>query len=788
MASREETQSHVKPAPSLVIALDALSIEVAVDAQNILLNCHPRQAALTTFLGLGFSVAEGEGARPHNLTLCRLGDHRAERIYVSGASPPGEESDRRKVFEHLVAEREQLHSQLGAFFRELRTHERLIEAGLGSEAIIPLDVILIADLASSTGSGTLLPLIGTLQKLLEHDAYGMGHLLLSMANFSDIGIPDPTEAIDPSARLYAAIRELEALADPRQDDFRRKLAGALGLAHVDPLQFRAYLFDHRKEGGSEVRDTAELRLILVNFLAGMLSGGLARRLTDGLPWAEIQDRKAFFNSAAATALIFNPGDLIDVCAARLGIEFLDAEMLTADDARLPYDQALVAGMISRLEEPLSWVGKLCRDTPLEVSGSDNAWKLSLHFSDLNFEGIPEEGWAEAIQGYASAYEAETLPDFQASMRANSKRLSDEIQERLAAEIAALPQHSRYYPGGLLASREAIGQLGTWLDDVEAVVNQTPTLSLDASLETYLQALSQAAGQVRPLPASLASILRIFSHFIEVDAMIRWWRYRDTDILARREYCVRLMESIYAAQLERTAREFLHDLVEELRPGLLSALEQLDSLSKKLKVVREELARKTAAYPPPESAFRLQAVDAPTLEDTFQAYKPTPEVVRHTLLEKQKLLRDWQDVDVEALITRVMAYGREAYAPLMEVTLEKIIRRRAGLDAQSALAALGLGAVPLLKPDFDVIGGGSAPLAGYVLLPTSQGTDFHAALGTSLKGWECIPTSAPSLVVCTQVRHLIPLTALKNLLRQGEKAYQELEASKRSQLHSFEVSF
>lgn len=338
------------PTPAVVLALGRLGAEVTADVEGIFLRGDRRRAAVTRFLFLAGGGSESLAFVP-----------------VEDFPPAGADciQTRREACERFVAGAPHLRVALEGALREMHTHERLIEAGLGDVLAPSVDLIVVADLTEPGAAGALIPLALLLQGLLAHEPYGMGHLLLSTARFDPSGGDEMAEA-----QLYAVLRELDALADPRQAAVGQPLTEALGLEEVRPLLLRTYLFDHRKEGTREVRDRAELRVILGNFLLALLSGGLAQRLGDGLPVPEMLEQRAFYSSAAATALVFDPEPLIEACAGRLGAEFVAAEM--GPDAmpgpRLAGD--LAAEMDEQLGSLRSWLERLCTDTLCEIRAAD----------------------------------------------------------------------------------------------------------------------------------------------------------------------------------------------------------------------------------------------------------------------------------------------------------------------------------------------------------------------------------------------------------------------------------
>jgi hypothetical protein len=781
MTRREENQPMIKPTPTLVIGLDEMGIDVAADVRKILRSSNPQQFALTTFLSLDLFSKETDNECPNVAKLTEIKDQENLHVFDDKAFSERDQLTRRTIFECITQELPHLQATLRKSFHQLRTHERLIEAGLGSERIVPFDVILAADLTSLIGSGAFLPVVSLLQQMLATEAYGMGHFLISIADFSSSMEKDALANLKILARPYASLLELDALADPRQDELRQRLATVLEMDALDPLSFRMYLFDHKKEGGSEVKDRDELRVIMGNFLLAMLLGGFARSLTDGMPWAEIQDRRAFFNSASATIAMIDPRPLLDVCALRLGTDFLMAEMNVTQPCEHQQVHQLTSEIKARLGETGSWLRKLCKSTPLDLVIREHAWDLKMHFDDIEFKDVPEVQWADTIRSYAENFESEKLPAYQERIGSNCTSLIDEILAVFKTEASKLPQTPCIYPGGLQASKSILIQLAKWL-----AAEDTATRESDIHIDASLNALSQVAQQVKPVPPWLSTILRIAGIFMDVDDFVRWWRYRDTHIVALREKCLQLLEQKYAAQLENTLRNHLQEVNDELNTRILKCLEQLDLLSDKIEVARRRLSLDIDAYAASNSSFRVTPIDKSIIESVYIDHKPASEIVRQALLEKHAFLSDWSEVGVEALTSRLIQYGHKVFAHVVDLSLEEVLQKSSEHTAVSVFSNLSQGAVPLLKPEFDAIGIGYSHVARYVLIPSAQKTILRDACESLLNRWECVFSGIFNLVVCVQVRHFIPIKSLKNFTNEGYKAYQRLDDGERDQLHLLKI--
>jgi hypothetical protein len=766
-----------------------LSTQVARDVQAILKSSELPRYELTEFLTLA----------PENIKHESTGDpNHPALLPLEAVSDTPQESEsarsRKQVYQQLISAILPLSARLSKALHDLRAHERLLKLGLGDLRALPLDVVILADLTETWSSGALFPLIAILQHHLTNEPYARGHLLLSTAMFPPFaeGTSESQQAHSANkqqreAELYATLQELDALADRDRPDVRQNLAEDLQLASLDPLPFRIYLFDHLKDGTLEVKDHSELRLIMGNFLLTLLLGGLAHRLAEEISLVEIQDRQAYYSGAGATALIFDPQPLIHACAARLGAEFLATECAVAPTTPGPEDE-LSSDLIAHLGNLRNWWEHLVNNTSLELRAEQNGLHLGLHFADLGFESLREEDWASAIVDYSITFAQEKLPSYQEKLGKNLTSLKDNVLSRLAASIDTLPQSARAYPGGLQNTRRSLETLIEHLAKRADVLSRSkPDIISAAQEEADLEALREAAQRLFLFPSPFDQIIALLNRFLNLDPLIRWWRYRNTKIVSRRDRCVRNAEQKCAAQLDQIARNHLTELCQALQTQIIHALESLAELETMLSNIQEQLEERWQAFPPADSPFRILAVDLSAADWAYRQWQPPAEKMRHDILEKHRLFAGWQEISTEALMNRLLSYGREIYAPVADLALEDILQHRDQGKTESLLPLLAQGTVPLLRPDFDVMGGSTLALTlRYLLICKPNIPDFLPVVETSLADWEIVSTGNSHFSACCLVRHLIPLAALHVLTQRGKKAYEALRPDQLGELCIFDT--
>ncbi len=790
-----ETASHVPapaPTPAAVIAVGELGRRVVADARGLFLRGDPRRAAITVFLCLA------EGASGPAL------------VPLTDSPPPSIAPGTRREACQAVADRAAtVQAELERILRQLRTNERLAKAGLGGTAVLPLDLLVVADLGEPA-AGALAPIGCILQRLLAEEPRGMGHLLLSTAV---LATGSEGEAVE--ANVYAALTELDALADPELASAREPLEQALGWK-PDPWQLGLYLFDHQKEGRREVADTAELETIMANCLLALLSGGLAQRTLRPTLGPEALERRAYYSSAGSTCVTYAPEPLIERCAAQLGAEFL--AMLDPEGGPDPkLADAWAAEAEGCLGDLPAWLEHLATDTHCGVRVDKRGPHLGLSFA-FQFEQIPKEEWADSIVSYDALYGRMRLPRQLQVLAENGKALRTEALESQLKIIERLPQTARFYPGGVLTARRALGKLDDLLKDrLEAVTLGGQAAPGDEEMD--LQALDTAAWNLPDLPAFIARVAVLCTlvlHFVAGLgaglagrwAAARWlgwgaaaagcalviagcalwlWR-RDRRLVALRDLCVRNSETKYAAILDSAAREQLIALIDSLREQIATALADLECLKGRLLVARDELTARAQAQEGQGSLWRRSVADAACQAWAYTRWRPELRELRGPLLEHETapVLSGWRQITTQEIKVRLVDHGRRYYAPLRELTLGEVLRQRSAEDAGQLIVDLANEAIPLLNPSFDVVGGGAyAQRASYALMADPAGTPFPAILAGPLAGWQEVATGDRFSAACCRVRHMIPLAALATLTRRGQAAYEKLDAQQRQALHLFD---
>ena len=753
------TPSNFTP-PCLVLAVGAQAEQIALDAQTLALRGNPWRSGSIRLASIRFSqTAQTMQAACAALTAAHA--RKTRTVFT-----------RQQIYSAALHSSAELRAALEDALHDLRMHEKTVLAGQEEKRAFTLRVLLLADLTQPE-SAAIFPLMALLDELLSREPDKQMLLLLHVTHFGR-----DKQAVRRSACCHAGLRDLQALFAPGKNDFQESLTRDLALPGLAlPPAFAIILFDRIKEGGWEVKDERELRLLTANFLLSTLICGQAA-----------QAEPFVWHSAGATALVYDPQALIDACAVRTGLEFIQREF----DGQASPDghvlQQVSAEMDAMYGDLHGWLDKLTSGTTFRAQTAENP-HLEIHFVDLGFEDLPPDEWSCAIQGYDTHFAQTVWLSALEKLKSNALNLSEKLSQEQADGLETLPRQGRLYPGGLSACRKIITELRqrlrtrnqqfpAWADESFSA-NQ-----LAERVELSLRRLDQAV-EALPQPPHWFSLLPFsFDKLAKHLFALLYLRQEQEALVKVRQQAVLALENKYALLLEKEARQALDTLCQRLDV-------ELDQFDQTVQAFEEEV-RKTGARLENHSAangaqsiFRPSGVDEAVLAWAIEEFKKPLEEIRYLFFDERDFLFYWRDMDTHNLETILIDFLSGMYRPLVTYNVDQILARRAKEDVPSFWNALSLGSVPLLCPDFDLAGGsGLSFQSQHFLCGDPRSSIFAPFLRQPLAAWESLSTGDPTLAMCVRMRHNIPPQALEQLFKRGQAEFDELSTEEGSALRLF----
>jgi hypothetical protein len=788
-----------QPTTALIVSLDPFGAAVSLDACSKISRLQAPQTALTSCLFLSYNQDDG---------------------FVLAAQWTGVEQSlpfcsRQAAYQAFLENASAIRRALNAALHNLRSHERLIRAGVSRQPVVPLDIFVLADLTDPLSSGVLLPILSMLQDILSSEPYGMGHLLLSTALFPAAANPAGQAQCSfegADVTKYCALQDLSAFFNPEDSGLRAAIAQQIGAELPQAVQFQTYLFDHRKEGTLEALDQAEIQLIMANFQLALLSGRFAQH-TGSSPGNPLDQPELEFSSAAVTGLIFEPDRLVRICMLRLAKEFLHSSSNQPDTgsaqsaATLENRERLIRQIVDENSAAFldleSWLPGLCRDTPYQLTARPEAYQVDLHLADLSFEDIPKAEWVNHLRQYRAHFEAEVFSYHLRCLETNTSALKEMILQTSPQRLDTLIIQG-------LSQTGQVGQLRAAVQEIERMLQHRladPVLirpvstcysetDVDAGFTRLVEQLARPAS--RP---SLRSLLRLILAEIKNPGSMRnqperrlialpawisrlfyqWLHQADAVLIETRQRCIRNLELSYATRFSIALLERLHSLDQNIQGPILQVYEDLDRLQEIIQSANSQAASRQVDLP--DSSFFPKVIDPAVIQWAYKRWRPPLEDMRLALVEKYGLFNDWREITPESLIERLTEYGYLIYLPpIYQLTLPELLAQRQDGHLLELLPALLANAVPLLRPNFDALGGASDSFISHTILSdpaARQEIQPWLASQTTLPAhWVFYQTSDPWTILCCQIRQRVPLSALKELLRSGQAAWEALSSAER----------
>ncbi len=657
-------------------------------------------------------------------------------------------------------------NKLEDIIHNLRLHEKLIEVGLGEESDLPLNIILLADLTDES-SLRLYAVLDALDEILIHEANSDAYLLLKTAVF-DGSVDDNV----PWARLHMHLQKLQ------------------NRAQHPGWAFQTYLFDRYKEGVWEVKNDDELSLLMGNFVMALLSGRFAQQINSGAYAIEAQEEKAHFNSAGATALLYDPLTLQNLCALRLGREFLETQFL--GDSFNPQDAEDIFSLLSKsLGTLYEWEEALCMDVPCKPERNEGI-SLDLTLADLSFENLPFQEWQEEITGYADFFERELLPHALETMQKNSTAFSKNTTQKFLGYLNDLPILEALYPGMLHAYSWIIQETAKTLnrcmqecflsESEEQIVN-----FLASEYEEALEDLEAAENHMPALPRWITYLPGPISPLAKALFNVLFLHKEHHSLLVLRERAIKTMKRKLAFPLEQETRKLLIDLSRQCLKVLEETDESVKCMRAAFQATLDEMTRKQQLISGGGSPFRVEIMDQALAEWAYVTAKPSLADILLKLLDK-KLLEDWRQIKSEKLYVLLYELCRAPFQNLLGMDVEESLLHWSGEAKETIAMRLAQGCVPLLRPNFDLVGDGPSFQLFYYLCDEPRFSDFLHSLDNAVREWQLVPTGDPYLLMFCRIRQLISIQSLDFLKQRAARGFEKLGKQEQKTLRdSFEIT-
>jgi hypothetical protein len=793
----EKRKLSISASPSVVVGLGEWGLKIVSGLREELIGVEPEMGLVTGFVALR-GTSEGK----------------IEAISITDSLNKCESVDmpRREAFEAFKAAEPQVRGEIYEALREVRTHRSLVSVGRRSER--GLYVYIVADLNEGVSSGVLLPLCYEVKRLLVDQPQHSIVALLSIANFSP-----PSEQPEERALVYAALKELDHFM--RMPYAKPDMSERMGFPVEEPPFQHCYLFDVAKEDGSLVEGPEELQGAVRLFLLSLLVSSFEEEVRKTLYRLGIQRQRGFYSSAGVAALSYPVGRAIGWCAARLGSEFIEEELL--NPARLNLSALDEVG--ERAGEDVlglrGWMGRLVEGTLAKLVGE--GYRIELEVDRPNFGEIAKEDWADSIASFDSLFGTHRFPLYLKKVEENAPQVREGVLSRLSEALDSALNKAHIYPSGIPGARKVLEKLEETLakrkqeleryradfpenpeGDLraleEAALNFPPFTSLLArllllcALEFYLTLafskllpLLSSLLPLPPFPPLLSPILSFLLCLLTIAGGLYWFKRKDDILIGKREKCMDNFQRKYSLMLERRAISEMSGIVEKVEERLGEMKGKLEDFQKKLEGAKEGLLQGLRVELAKEAPFVHPVLNGKALNDLYLRFAPPREAMLHTLLEVAGLLDDWASLTEEAIRKELLSFGENAFGRyLRDLSLDRLMLERRPPSPEGRLRPLLELAVPPLRFSFDGLGEGlSAYSEDFIALENLSTSVLSGFISEELREFKPFSTGDRYHIFLCRTRHLLPLVSIGTVVNLLGEPYRKMDEEERRALHLFD---
>ncbi|HNT24664.1 MAG TPA: hypothetical protein PKM21_09890 [Anaerolineales bacterium] len=774
----ELTQSIARPIPAIVIAVGQFAAQAVCKVQNIYLRSDLRRTAASAFYRLQPDEAAG-------LALVELAKDVGADPQLAGVPfLEQRQAALRNAIEHAPA----LKARLERVLHDQRIQERLMAAGWADQYDVPLNFFILADVNDPWAAGVLLPLGAILNELLVNISLCQTHWLLGTAVFPE---SDP----DQDLAVWSFLQAFDDFLHPESEQ-REALAKALRLQYRQVPDFAVYLFDSRKEGTALVKDLTSLKTLFGNALLALMQRDLARRFFQERDEDVMFERNSYYSGIGSAGLVYDPSALQSACAQRIGYSFLAEKIFpTAVNGQAAIQFA------NQLQEKLgglyAWLENLCVQLPSAVGQvrfqpdtlDVTALLTGIALARLDYERVNQTPWASQLQSYQARFEQETLPEVGGQLETNRQQLETRLGEIMKTSLARLPLEADLYPGGLHNARQVLDltaenleKIARDLEKLAGLVQERQSVAAGKLAEQRQQMQTLLSGS--PALPEWVRILPAFARqWLAPIYLVRYYGQQLYKAQALRDECLALLQQLCGLQIERQAL----DQIKAVLPGLQAQVQETQAA---LAVLEEKLAQVQQAFSPEwgefllaaaengwDALFRQPVVGQSLANWAYEHWQPDLDAWVHNFLDARPLFSDWRSVEIVDIVSWVQDQSAQAYQPVWSLDLEQIFSlweantlaaQTPDFSAEKPLSTKTIStcmtaAFPLVRPDFDAVGGASGSSVTFYGLTGSPEWQ-HCRLPTAQSGavlWQAVYTGDPYAALFVQFRRNVPLRSLSD---------------------------
>ena len=466
--------------------------------------------------------------------------------------------------------------------------------------------------------------------------------------------------------------------------------------------------------------------------------------------------------------------------------------------------------LSRLGTLSEWYGQLLsgtthsmvilEDQTPEVIGNTTGLKLS----PIDFENIKDTPWPAEIDDYSKRFINEVLPGSRIELGSRSIRFGSEQSASIIGLLKEQVQNPAMYPQGPAAIKDLLSSLE------EAIVNFTADIderrkklkpSLDEESITWdLNEIKTLLNKAEDLPPFWVYIPRFLRKPFGILFNLKWIFKNIIKItLLKRKILLRLKQR-NAILTELIVLDCIEQAFSEMNVKLDDFKAQVNTFEKMITdtadFLQEQLtsgieARKSQIVW--DETFRVSAVDSAFTQWAYEEYQKPASLLLVDLLTKERIFEFWESLTAEVFKESILVACKQLYQPLMGIHLEQVLATRLSLLREDAthpedvafdpITPLLRTALPLMRPNFDALGGSEYSTRRHFLLTEDRDSQFIEPVLEEHSRINFCPVDDPYIISAVTIRDLMPLEAFTELNLYLRQAYEKLTSMQKKRLRN-----
>lgn len=652
--------------------------------------------------------------------------------------------------------------QIEKTLHELYTYENLSSADIDIPEGIPSNIIITCDLLEDTSS-QLVEILKIINQIHSDFRYSRVILLLSIASFPD---KKKVQTIS-SHNLYEELKRIEKLLIQAQLEFF-------------PMVF---LFSEFKTGSVVVADKIELKILMENALISLLMGDFGINLSEKMPISEMISQKTLFHGIGSCLLVNQPDLLINACADKFTKEFVQDELLGSTPRQQIIDRISTL-LFQQTDNERLWTEKILDKNPCNlVDFTQNGPELGVRFPELSLKSIDILNlmaieWRETILNFIQELENGKEKSISNLMHQKSAELSNLYSEKLSIELNAIPSRVELHPGISRAAKTILENFGNQIKTRQMEIEKYKPEKVENDIITSINSDMDEVDKILDSAPKLRPWVFFFPKFIQkILAFIirsKWLVKNSYSLYRLRENAIKKVESKYSAIFTNTLNKELISVSNGIGIFIEKYRKQFERLENTFQKTYEipidppPLTRKEQGF----NHFRPSLVNEGLVNWAYMTTSPTQEGSRVDLIDTRLILEDWMIITPEILFSRIHQYGEEKFTSLRSIPLSDLLFHWMEVmllkeqNAKESLSKLfydcSLSSNPLLRPDFDRVGGMRFSSHSYWVITAESSKELLEELFKPKANHSYASSGDNNSIAFAQILSGVPLEALESL--------------------------